>query len=170
MDKVILVDESDRVVGESEKLKAHKDGLLHRAFSIFIFNSDNKLLIHKRAANKYHSAGLWTNTCCSHPKPGETTIEAAIRRLNEEMGMHCKLNFAFSFVYETTFDNGLIEHEYDHVFIGVSDELPTPNPTEVSDWQYANLQDIQTDIQNRPSEYTEWFKICVTEYNKKLVY
>ena len=164
MENVILVNDQDEEIGQLEKLSAHKQGLLHRAFSIFIFNSNQELLLHKRADGKYHSPGLWTNTCCSHPRPGEKTIDAANRRLMEEMGMHCDLKHAFSFTYRAELDQGLTEHEFDHVFIGVSNDSPKPNPEEVSDWKYLPMTAIQSEINTHPQNFTEWFKICLESY------
>jgi|SRR6185437_6926574 len=158
-DQVILVDEKDNATGVMEKLEAHQRGLLHRAFSIFIFNSSKELVLQRRALHKYHSAGLWTNSCCSHPRPGEDIINAANRRLNEEMGIQCQLIPAFSFIYKVSFDNGLIEHEYDHVIIGQSNSQPVINKEEASDWKYRSLMDIKKDITLHPENYTEWFKI-----------
>jgi len=159
-DKVILVDENDNELGFMDKLEAHEKGLLHRAFSIFIFNSNNELLLQKRAIHKYHSGGLWSNTCCSHPKPGETLMDATNRRLHEELNLECPLNYAFSFQYKVQFINGLTEHELDHVFIGQTDHLPSINKSEIDDWKYANCEDIQNDMNHNPTHYTEWFKIC----------
>ena len=139
MEKVILVDKHDRQMGLMEKQEAHVKGLLHRAFSIFIFNKDNKLLLQKRAFKKYHSGGLWTNTCCSHPRENETTIDAAHRRLNEEMGMECKLELKFNFIYKAQLDNNLYEHEFDHVFFGFSNDLPKINKLEVDSYKYESL-------------------------------
>lgn len=161
-EQVILVDEFDQPRGLMEKLEAHEKGELHRAFSIFIFNSTNELLIHRRADEKYHSPGLWTNTCCSHPRPYESLNEATTRRLTEEMGMSCKMSYSFSFVYRAELDKNLIEHEYDHVFIGYTDERPQPNPDEVSEYQYRSLDELKIDMDNNPHHYTEWFKIAFT--------
>ncbi|MGC8851384.1 MAG: isopentenyl-diphosphate Delta-isomerase, partial [Candidatus Micrarchaeia archaeon] len=140
MEQVILVDENDRELGVGEKMEVHRNGQLHRAFSIFVFNSDGKLLIHQRAKEKYHSGGLWTNTCCSHPRPGEKLDEAIHRRLVEEMGFDCPLKEVFSFVYQVKFENGLFEHELDHVYIGKFDGDPKPNPAEVMDWKWVDLR------------------------------
>lgn len=161
MEKVILVDENDVPVGEMEKIEAHEKALLHRAFSILIFNSKNELLIQQRAHSKYHSPGLWTNTCCSHQRPGESTMDAAKRRLDEEMGMSAKLEPSFSFIYKAPFDNGLTEHEFDHVLIGYSDDLPVINPDEAANYSYKGLEEIKSDIKTSPEQYTEWFKILI---------
>ena len=166
MEKVILVDKNDRQVGLMEKQEAHVKGLLHRAFSIFIFNSNNELLIQKRALQKYHSGGLWTNTCCSHPREKETTLEAAHRRLHEEMGMTCKLELKFNFIYKAKLDNNLYEHEFDHVFFGVSNNDPKINNKEVDSYDYKPLAFLKQDIVARPNKYTEWFKICLREVDK----
>ncbi len=160
MEYVVLVDEQDNETGVMEKLQAHLDGRLHRAISVFIYNSKGEFLIHQRAAGKYHSANLWTNTCCSHPRPGETVHDAAVRRLYEEMGLKCELKEVFSFVYEAHLENGLVEHEFDHVFTGISDMIPTPDITEVSGWKYISADALISDIKANPDKYTEWFKIC----------
>ena len=163
MEQVILVNKFDEPQGSMEKMEAHQKGLLHRAFSIFIFNSKNELLLQQRAKDKYHSAGLWTNTCCSHPRLGESNIEAAKRRLREEMGMECVLTEAFSFIYKAPLENGLIENEFDYVFFGISDDLPIVNPNEVQCYRYVNLKVLQNDISKRPQLYTSWLKICLNE-------
>lgn len=142
-----------------EKLLAHHEGKLHRAISVFIFNSEKKWLLQKRAGGKYHSAGLWTNTCCSHPHPQETTEKAAIRRLKEEMGIDCKLNYVFNFTYSATFNNNLIEHEFDHVFFGISDEAPKSNPDEVSEWKYVSTEEIESQLKQNPEQFSAWFKL-----------
>lgn len=157
---LVLVDDTDRQWGKMEKLEVHQLGLLHRAFSVFIFNSKGELLIHQRSPEKYHSANLWTNTCCSHPEFGEDTSDAVDRRLFEEIGMSAETQFAFSFIYRAEFENGLIEHEFDHVYIGFSDEKPNPNKAEVKDWKYMSLEAIAADIDIHPDRYTAWFKIC----------
>lgn len=159
MEEVILVDEQDRAIGTMEKLAAHREGLLHRAISVFIIDERDRLLIHQRAAHKYHSPNLWTNTCCSHPKPGESALDAAHRRLHEEMGMKGDLAFAFTFQYRAVFDNGLTEHEIDHVFIGRSNCPPIPNPDEVADYRWLNQSDIERAISTHPDTYTPWFKL-----------
>lgn len=166
MEEVILVDDQDRPIGTMEKMEAHAKGQLHRAFSIFVFNSDGELLLHQRAFDKYHSGGLWTNTCCSHPRPGESVLEAGHRRLMEEMGMACDLQERFSFVYRSELDQGLIEHELDHVMFGVSDDLPVLNPEEVAAYRYASLEEISDEMADDPDLFTEWFKICFAEVLK----
>lgn len=158
-EQVILVDEHDRALGTMEKLEAHQKGLLHRAISVFIFDSQGRLLLQQRAAHKYHSAGLWTNTCCSHPAPGETPLDAAHRRLEEEMGLRAPLTFAFTFRYHAPFDNGLAEHELDHVFIGHADHAPRPNPAEVAAYRWADRETIDRENIKNPDVYTAWFKL-----------
>ena len=160
IEQVILVDKDDNELGTMEKMDAHMLGKLHRAFSVFIFNSEGELLLQQRALDKYHSGGQWTNTCCSHPRLGEKTIDAANRRLMEEMGMQCSLTYAFNFTYKAALMDGIEEHEYDHVFFGISDELPVPNPEEVSSFKYLSMAALESDIAMNPEKYTEWFKIC----------
>jgi isopentenyl-diphosphate delta-isomerase len=167
MEYVVLVDEQDNAIGTMEKQQAHVEGVLHRAFSIFIFNSDKKLLLQKRASSKYHCGGMWTNTCCSHPRETENTLDAANRRLQEEMGMQCELKPIFSFVYKAEFENGLTEHEFDHVFFGQSDQTPELNLEEVEDFRYIGLEELQTEIKEARQNFTPWFLIAldrVTEY------
>ncbi|GBD34035.1 Isopentenyl-diphosphate Delta-isomerase [bacterium HR34] len=160
-EKIILVDENDNEIGFEEKLEVHKKGKLHRAFSIFVFNSKGELLIQKRAKNKYHSGGLWTNTCCSHPHPGENLEEAVHRRLKEEMGFDCNLKEIFSFIYKVKFENGLTENELDHVFIGVYDGEVKPNQNEVEDFKWVNINTLLKDIQFNEDKYTYWFKLIL---------
>ncbi|HSZ72639.1 MAG TPA: isopentenyl-diphosphate Delta-isomerase [Cytophagaceae bacterium] len=170
MEKVILVDELDQEAGFEEKMEAHRQGLLHRAFSVFVFNNAGQLLLQQRAAHKYHSPLLWSNTCCSHPRPGEKTIDAAHRRCKEEMGIDPVLVHAFSFIYKVALDQGLTEHEYDHVYIGIYNEAPLMNPEEVTAFKWANLSDVKKDITLHPHHYTAWFAICldqVIEHYKK---
>lgn len=159
MNNVILVDNSDNQTGTMDKLEAHQKGLLHRAFSVFLFNEQKQLLLQKRADDKYHSAGLWTNTCCSHPAPGEFLIRSAQNRLKEEMGISTSVTPLFSFIYRAEFENGLIEHELDHVFIGNFNASPLPNPNEVSDWKYASYEQVKEEIDKVPDSYTFWFKL-----------
>ena len=158
--EVILVDEHDVQTGTMEKMEVHQKALLHRAFSIFIFNEKGEMLLHRRADKKYHSGGLWTNACCSHPKPGEETLMAAEIRLQEEMGFNTVLTKAFDFVYKAPFDNGLTEYEFDHVFIGNYDGDIVPNADEVSDYCFKTVEEIKNSIQSHPQKYTEWFKIA----------
>lgn len=164
-EQVILVDTEDTALGVMEKLAAHQQGILHRAFSVFIFNANGELLMQKRALHKYHSPGKWTNTCCSHPRPNELTFDAAKRRLQEEMGMDCELTYGFNFLYKATFTNDLIEHEFDHVFFGVSDETPIINVEEVTSFKYVKLAELHEDIIKNPEDYTVWLKLC---FNKVL--
>ena len=159
MDEVILVDSDDNFIGTMEKMKAHQTGELHRAFSIYLINDKGNFLLQRRAADKYHSAGLWTNACCSHPRPDETTMAAAIRRLDEEMGIVTSLNHIYHFTYKVEFDNGLIEHELDHVYLGTFNDSPKPNPKEVMEWKYMSTNDIIKDVEEHPENYTEWFKM-----------
>ena len=140
---ILTVDEKDNVTGKGEKMKVHREGKLHRAFSIFVFNSKSELLLQKRAKSKYHSGGLWTNTCCSHQRDGETLEKAVHRRLKEEMGFDCELKEVFTFTYRVKFDDGLIENEYDHVFFGKFDGKPEPNPEEVDDWKWISLEELR---------------------------
>lgn len=161
MIEVILVDDNDVQKGVMEKIEAHKKGLLHRAFSIFIFNSNGEFLLQQRAEGKYHNGGLWTNTCCSHPLPGEDILNAAHRRLLEEMGFTTTLSPLFKFIYNATFDNGLTEHEFDHVFTGIYDGDIKADKTEVNDYCYKNLNEINDSLLMHPQKYTEWFKIAL---------
>jgi len=160
-EKVILVDENNRKIGEEEKIKAHKDGKLHRAFSIFVFNHRGELLIQQRAKEKYHCGGLWANTCCSHPKPGEICSRAIHRRLKEEMGFDCKLKKLFCFTYKAKFENGLSENEYDCVFFGNFSGKPKPNSEEVSKHKWISIKELREDIKKNPNKYAIWFKIAL---------
>jgi isopentenyl-diphosphate delta-isomerase len=162
--EVILVDIQDNEIGKMEKLEAHVKGELHRAFSVFIFNNQNELLLQRRAFGKYHSEGLWTNTCCSHPAPGETVLQAANRRLMEEMELECPLESSFSFIYKAELENNLIEYELDHVMIGFSDETPHINPSEAIAFKWLSLETIVEDIKKHPEHYTAWFKIILTDH------
>ena len=167
MEKVILVDENDCEIGLMEKMEAHEKALLHRAFSVFVFNDEGKLLLQRRATHKYHSAGLWTNTCCSHQRQGETTLEASHRRLQEEMGFDCELEEKFSFIYKVNFDNGLSEHEYDHVVFGTFNEEPQINPDEVSDFRYVSIKEIKEAIELDKSQFTFWFLVAFDQLEQK---
>jgi isopentenyl-diphosphate Delta-isomerase len=158
---VILVDESDRPIGTSEKLAAHRNPVLHRAFSIFVINQLGQVMLQKRAKQKYHSGGLWTNTCCSHPRPGEETLLAAKRRLQEEMGFCCELEEIFSFVYRAQLDRELTEYEFDHVLLGKFDGEPRLNPDEAEAWKWMEILDLQLDIVSNPDRYTFWLKNCI---------
>lgn len=157
---VILVDTEDRPIGTMEKMEAHEKGLLHRAFSVFIYNAEGKMLLQQRSLDKYHSAGLWTNACCSHPRPGEATINAASRRLHEEMGFTTNLEENFSFIYKTAFENGLTEHEVDHVFTGTYDGPIVPDKNEVESYQYFSIEEIRKMMDEQPGMFTSWFKIA----------
>ncbi|PWT74347.1 MAG: isopentenyl-diphosphate delta-isomerase [Bacteroidetes bacterium] len=158
--EIILVDEKDRSIGVMEKLEAHRKGLLHRAFSVFIFNSKGEMLLQQRSDEKYHSGGLWTNACCSHPAPGEDIGAAAIRRLNEELGFTTSLTKIFDFIYQSSFENGLTEHEFDHVFVGLHDDPVHPNKEEVSDYSFLGLDEIRDSLVKSPEKYTAWFRIA----------
>jgi isopentenyl-diphosphate delta-isomerase len=163
-EKVILVDQSDNKIGLMDKMEAHEKGVLHRAFSVFIFNKNNELMLQKRAHSKYHSPGLWTNTCCSHQRDGESNIEAGKRRLLEEMGFTTELAETTSFIYKAAFDNDLIEHELDHILIGSFENPPNINKIEVDSWRWMQLEDIKEDIEINPNNYTVWFKIIFQKY------
>lgn len=165
---VILVNEDDVAQGTMEKLAAHKAGKLHRAVSVFLFNENGDMLLQQRAAGKYHSAGLWSNTCCSHPRPGEEVYPAAMRRLQEEMGLSCRLTKKFSFIYKAELENGLTEHELDHVYTGICDEVPQPDPLEVMAWKYIKRNDLVKDVAVHPEQYSEWFKMCISERQEEL--
>ncbi|MBW2979071.1 isopentenyl-diphosphate Delta-isomerase [Candidatus Woesearchaeota archaeon] len=163
---VVLVNKEDKELGTEEKIKAHKQGKLHRAFSIFIFNSKGEMLIQKRARNKYHSGGLWTNACCSHPKPNEKLEDAAHRRLKEEMGFDCALKEIFFFTYKANLGNNMIEHELDHVFFGIYNGKVHPNPKEVEDFKWVDLTTLTKDIKRNEKRYTYWFKIAIPKVIK----
>ena len=165
IENIIAIDEFDKEIGSIEKMEAHSKGVLHRAFSILVFNSNNELLLQKRNIEKYHSPGLWTNTCCSHPRYGEKLQDAIYRRLKEEMGFVCDLKEIFSFIYKVELDDNLFENEYDHVFIGIYDGEVIPNKDEVDDYKWATLEDIEKDIKINPDIYTYWFK-CLFEKAK----
>lgn len=157
---LILVDENDNETGSMNKLAAHQSGALHRAFSVFIFNQKGEILLQQRADEKYHSAGLWSNTCCSHPVKGESVNDAVSRRLKEEMGIVCTTQFQFSFIYRAALGNGLTEHELDYVYFGKSDAVPVPDPNEVKDWQYVHPEKLKEEIISQPHKYSVWLKIC----------
>lgn len=162
MEYVVLVNEQDEPIGTCEKMEAHEKALLHRAFSVFLFNDKGEMLIHQRAHSKYHSPGLWTNACCSHQRPEESTLDAAHRRMQEELGIDCDIKEIFSFQYKAPFDNGLTEHELDHVLIGQYNTLDMPlNPEEVAAVKFISLKDLEADVAQHPSQYTEWFKIAL---------
>lgn len=163
-EKVILVDRDDKPIGLMNKMEAHEKALLHRAFSVFILNSKNELMLQQRAAHKYHSPLLWTNTCCSHQRAGETNIQAGERRLNEEMGFKTPLKELFHFIYKAPFDNGLTEHELDHVMIGYYNNEPIINTEEVESWKWMTIENVKSDIEQNPDLYTIWFKIIFDEF------
>ena len=163
-EQVILVDESDHQIGLMAKLEAHQKAVLHRAFSVFILNKDNEIMLQQRSHLKYHSPLLWTNTCCSHQRSGETNIEAGTRRLFEEMGFKTELKELFHFIYKASFDNGLTEHELDHVMIGYYDSEPKIDSNEVENWRWLAIEDVKNDIALNPNAYTVWFKIIFDEF------
>lgn len=167
-EQVILVDESDKPVGTIDKLAAHEKGLLHRAFSVFIYNQSGQMLLQRRAVKKYHSGGLWTNTCCSHPRPGEDNLAAAKRRLAEEMGLEVKLEHRGSFIYKAEVPGFLTEHELDHIFTGVTDQQPFLNKEEAEDYAWCSAAEIAAAVQQHPERYTEWFKIAVREHADRI--
>ena len=164
--KIILVDRKDKEIGAGFKMKVHKEGKLHRAFSIFIFNSKGDLLLQKRSRKKYHSGGLWTNTCCSHPNLGETILSASHRRIKEEMGFDCDLKEIFSFIYKAKLNKGLVENEFDHVLVGKFDGNPKINKKEVSDYKWASLKFLVSDIKQHPDDYSYWLKKCYSKVIK----
>ena len=166
---MILVSETDDQLGLMGKMEAHEKGVLHRAFSVFVFNKNGELLLQQRALDKYHSPGLWTNTCCSHQRDGESSLGAGKRRLKEEMGFHCDLEEVFWFIYSAAFDNGLTEHELDHVMVGFYDYDPVINPQEVALFKWMSLDKVKQDIAEHPEHYTEWFKIIFKEYDERLI-
>ena len=165
---VILVDQQNNSVGTMDKLEAHQKGILHRALSVFVFNEKKELLLQRRAMGKYHSEGLWSNTCCSHPFPGESNLHAAHRRLEEEMGFDCFLEEEFHFIYHENLDNNLIEHELDAVIIGFSEEVPKLNTSEVSEFKWMKLDEIDTDMLVNPEKYTIWFKLILQNHLEKI--
>ena len=163
-EEVILVDKNDKQIGLMPKMEAHEKAVLHRAFSVFIFNDKNELMLQQRAFHKYHSPGLWTNTCCSHQRNGETNLEAGKRRLEEEMGFVTELQESTSFIYKAPFDNGLTEYEYDHIMIGHYNGTPNINTDEVADWKWMPLEDVKVDMTFHPDNYTAWFKIIFEKF------
>jgi isopentenyl-diphosphate Delta-isomerase len=160
-DLVTLVDRDDNVVGAEEKIRAHREGKLHRAFSVFVFDGHSRLLIQRRATGKYHSAGLWSNTCCGHPRPGEPADGAAGRRLSEEMGFACDLRRAFRTIYEMSVANSMVEHELNQVFVGRFDGLPQPDSREVDEYRWVELTELRRSIQASPERYTPWLKLLL---------
>ena len=167
-EKVVLVDKDDNQIGLMPKMEAHRKGILHRAFSIIIFNSDRKILLQKRASTKYHTPNLWSNTCCSHQRQGEDNLKAGKRRLNEEMGFVTNLYNFSSFIYRVEFSNGLIEHENDHIMLGIFDGTPKPNPNEVDEWKWIDIDILVEDMQINPDHYTAWFMIIMNNYYESL--
>jgi len=167
-DHVILVDKNDNEIGIMPKMEAHEKALLHRAFSVFILNDKNELMLQKRANHKYHSPALWSNTCCSHQQKGESSIEAGERRLYEELGFKAQLEEMFTFIYKAEFDNGLTEHELDHVLIGNYNGVPNLNSEEVEDWKWVNIETVADDLRKNESVYTEWFKIVFEAFYEKI--
>jgi isopentenyl-diphosphate delta-isomerase len=164
IEEVILVDVHDNAIGTMEKLEAHEKGMLHRAFSILLVNEQGEMLLQQRALEKYHSPGLWTNACCSHPRPEEETINAATRRLKEELGMSLALTKIFQFTYHAELEDGLIEHEFDHVFLGITNENPIINLTEVMSYKWINLTELKMDIIAHPEKYTAWFNLLMVDH------
>ena len=160
-EQLIIVDEFDQELGIGEKLKTHQEGKLHRAFSIFVFDDFNRLLIQKRASEKYHSGGLWSNTCCGHPRPGEQILTAAHRRLQEEMNFDCPLRKFFDFTYRAELGNNLIENEFDHVFIGKFNGSPRPDPNEAEDWKWIDFDELKLNVRDQPQEYTYWLGMAL---------
>ena len=165
-EKVVLVDKDDNQIGLMPKMEAHQKGILHRAFSVFLLNSDNQILLQKRSSKKYHSGGLWTNTCCSHPRDGENIINAGKRRLSEEMGINTDLIEAFKFTYKAKLENGLTEHEYDHVLIGKYNGNPILNEDEAEDYKWVSLEEVKKDIKKNEKDYTVWFIIAFDYFYK----
>ena len=165
---VILVDKDDRELGLMEKMEAHEKGVLHRAFSVFVFNPNKELMLQQRAFGKYHSPGLWTNTCCSHPRKGESVEQGAHRRLMEEMGFDCELKKAFHFTYKADVGQGLTEHEFDHVLIAITDTQPEINPLEVNNWRYITIENLKLEIKESPDQFTVWFKIALEEVEQRV--
>lgn len=167
-ENVILVNEKDEQIGLMPKMEAHQKALLHRAFSVFIFNENDELMLQQRALSKYHSPGLWTNTCCSHQREGETNIEAGKRRLEEEMGFSTELKDTVSFIYKAPFDNGLTEHEFDHILVGKYNDDPVLNPEEAADFKWLSLDEVKRDMEVNPHLYTAWFKIIFDKYYQSI--
>lgn len=169
-ERVVLVDPQDNPIGTQEKLKAHRDGQLHRAVSVFIFNQQKQLLLQQRAQTKYHSGGLWSNTCCGHPRKEESPLLAAKRRLWEEMGIQAEIKKSFESTYHIPLGNGLIEYEFDHVFIGFFEGSPAPVPEEVSSWKWIDWENLKNEILNDPEKYTIWFKILLDQLEQVICF
>lgn len=167
IENVVLVNFADEEIGLMEKMQAHKEARLHRAFSVFLWNDKNELLLQQRQLDKYHCGGLWTNTCCSHPRVGETLTQAVARRLQEELHIVCETEWMYSFIYKADLGDGLYEHEFDHVFFGRFSEPINPNPQEVLDWKYVSIADIQKDLALNTAQYTPWFKIIFAEVMRR---
>jgi isopentenyl-diphosphate delta-isomerase len=166
MEHVILVDPEDNAIGTMEKMEAHRKGLLHRAFSVMLYSSKGDMLLQKRAQTKYHSGGLWTNACCSHPLPDETMDDAIRRKLKQEMGIDLETKYTYKFIYRTNLDRGLIEHECDHVFTGVFDGEPVINTSEVEDWKFVSPGRLLADVRMNPQNYTHWFKLILNQSHR----
>lgn len=166
MEEVVLVDSKDNVRGTMEKLEAHRKGALHRAFSVLLFNKKGEVMLQQRAADKYHSGSLWSNTCCSHPKPHESNAHAVSRRLKEEMGLNADTQPLYQFIYKYEFDSSLIEHELDHVYIGETSKKPQLNHEEASDWRWMGWKDLTTDMKDHEDQYTFWFKHIINHFNQ----
>lgn len=164
MEHVVLVDANDVALGEMEKMQAHRLGVLHRAFSVFIFNENGEMLLQQRSKTKYHSGGLWTNACCGHPRPGEGVLQAATRRLGEEMGFETQLEFKEKFIYKTRFDNSLIEHELDHIFTGTYSGTVQPNPDEADSFSWTPVGNVLAKLKSNPEIFTVWFKIIAERF------
>ena len=167
-EKVVLVDDSNNQVGLMPKMEAHLKGVLHRAFSVIIFNDDGEVMLQKRASTKYHTPSLWSNTCCSHQRENEDNISAGKRRLNEEMGFNTQLYDFESFIYKVSFSNGLIEHEFDHILVGIYNGLPNINLDEVDEWKWISIDELVNDMQDNSEKYTAWFKIIINKYSQSL--
>lgn len=163
-EEIVLIDCNDEPIGSMEKLQAHQEGLLHRAFSVLILNELGDMLIQRRAFEKYHSGGAWSNACCGHPRPGETTQAAAERRLQEEMGFSVPLKKLYHFTYKTDLGNGLTEHEFDHVFLGVYNDDPVPNPNEVAEWRYVSIDRLQQELKMQADQFSFWFRLIMAEF------
>lgn len=168
IEQVVLVDENDNQLGLMEKIEAHEKAVLHRAFSVFIFNNKGELMLQQRAAHKYHSPLLWTNTCCSHQREGESNLDAGKRRLQEEMGFVTEIEEVFSFIYKAPFENGLTEHELDHVMVGKFNGKPAINKEEVASYKWMTLEDVKSDMKQNPAKYTAWFKIIFDKSYSKI--